>query len=153
MKIHITILCLAAMLLATPARGHHSFAQFDRDTQLLISGQVVRWAFNNPHVWLYVNVANEDGSKTMWSFEGSGPINLLRKGINGNAFKPGDLITLMHCPLRDGRAGGHVGWVRVADGSFLDVSDGGCSGDAETIEKWKGWLTRGVTSSAEVAAD
>jgi len=147
-----TALILAATLLVT-AQAHHSFAQFDRDTQHLISGEVARWAFNNPHAWLYLNVEDEDGSTTLWSFEGSGPINLLRRQINGNTFKPGDLITLMHCPLRDGRPGGHVGWVRLADGSFIDVSDGGCSGDEETIEKWKVWLTEGVTSSTQVEAN
>ena len=146
-------LAFAAMILATTAHGHHSFAQFDRDTQNVIAGEVVRWAFNNPHAWLYINVENDDGSTTLWSFEGSGPINLLRRKINGGTFKPGDRITLTHCPLRDGRPGGHMGWVLLADGSFLDVSDGGCAGDEDTIEKWKGWLAQGVTSSADVETD
>lgn len=144
---------LALSWISAAAHAHHSFAQFDRDMEQVISGEVARWAFNNPHAWLYLNVENEDGTTTLWSFEGSGPINLLRRKINGSTFKPGDRITLMHCPLRDGRPGGHVGWVRLADGSFIDVSDGGCFGDEDTIEKWKQWLERGVTSSTEVEAD
>ncbi len=146
--------CLIAGLVSLGVTGavsaHHSFAQFDRDTENLISGEVVRWAFNNPHTWLYMNVENDDGTVTLWSFEGSGPINLLRRGINGSTFEPGDELTLMYCPLRDGRPGGHMGWVRLGDGSYIDPSDGGCYGDEDTITKWQGWLEQGISSSAEV---
>ena len=141
---------LISFLGIAAVHAHHSFAQFDQDTQNIISGEVVRWAFNNPHVWLYMNVRNQDGSETLWGFEGSGPVNLLRRGINGRTFKPGDAITLMHCPLRDGRAGGHIGWAQLADGAFIDVSDGGCDGDEETMERWKQWLENGVRSNKEV---
>lgn len=136
----------AALLIAGAAHGHHSFAQFDQSTQSVVSGEVTRWAFNNPHAWLYINVENDDGTTTLWSFEGSGPINLLRRKINGGTFKPGDAVTIMHCPLRDGRPGGHMGWVQLADGSYLDVSDGGCDGDEATVELWQGLLAEGVTS-------
>jgi Family of unknown function (DUF6152) len=145
--------CALALGVFGAASAHHSFAQFDRDTEKLISGEVVRWAFNNPHTWLYMNVENEDGTTTLWGFEGSGPINLLRRGINGATFEPGDRLTLMYCPLRDGRPGGHMGWARLADGRFIDPSDGGCFGDEETIKKWQGWLELGITSSAEVASE
>lgn len=140
---------LGAMLMASGANAHHSFAQFDQSTQHIISGEVVRWAFNNPHVWLYINVPNDDGSETLWGFEGSGPVNLLRRNINGRTFQPGDAITLMHCPLRDGRPGGHIGWAQLDGGEFLDVSDGGCDGDEETIEQWKAWLDEGIQSNTE----
>ncbi len=149
-RITVLALSLTAALVTARTPAHHSFAQFDRDTQQVISGVVARWAFNNPHAWLYIDVANDDGSTTLWSFEGSGPINLLRRRIDGSTFRPGDTVTLMHCPLRDGRPGGHIGWARIGDGDFLDVSDGGCDGDEETIDKWKAWLDRGIRSSTEV---
>jgi hypothetical protein len=145
-------LVVIGLLSAIAAQAHHSFAQFDQKTERLISGQVVRWAFNNPHAWLYVNVANEDGSTTLWSFEGSGLVPLLRKKINGDTFQPGDRLTFMYCPLRDGRTGGHLGWVQLADGSYIDPSDGGCNGDEETVQRWKGWIERGFTSNTEAQA-
>jgi hypothetical protein len=152
-KLFAAIGVMAASSLAAVAHGHHSFAQYDRDTQRVIRGEVARWAFNNPHAWLYLDVENEDGTVTLWSFEGSGPVNLLRRQINGATFKPGDRITLMHCPLRDGRPGGHIGWALLADGSFIDPSDGGCAGDEETIETWKGWLEQGFSSNVDAEAD
>ena len=139
----------AALLTITAAQAHHSFAMFDRDQEIVKTGTVVRWAFNNPHSWLYLNVKNEDGSETLWSFEGSAPPSLLQRGVTGNSFKPGETITISYCPLKDGRPGGGLGWVRLADGTFLNPSDGGCDGSPKAIEKWKPWLAAGYTSSIE----
>lgn len=139
----------ASLLAAVSADAHHSFIQFDRDLEKITSGTVVRWAFNNPHSWLYVNVPNEDGTETLWGFEASAPPSLIGRGITGSTFEPGDAVTLMFCPLRDGRPGGAMGWARLQDGTFVNPSDGGCNGGDESIARWKGWLDRGFTSSAE----
>jgi len=47
-------IALIAAVTVTTVQAHHSFAMFDRDTQVVKSGVVQRWAFNNPHSWLYV---------------------------------------------------------------------------------------------------
>lgn len=146
---HSIVFALVAALFSATAGAHHSFTQFDRDTQVVKTGKVVRWAFNDPHSWLYLNIENEDGSETLWSFEGSAPPSLIGRGITGSTFEPGDMVTLMFCPLRDGRPGGAMGWARLADGSFINPSDGGCNGNEDSIERWKGWLEQGFTSSTE----
>lgn len=139
----------AVLLVATGADAHHSFSQFNRDIEEVKTGTVVRWAFNNPHSWLYINVPNEDGSETLWSFEASAPPALVGRGITGSTFEPGDEVTVMYCPLRDGRPAGAIGWARLADGTFVNPADGGCSGNDATIERWKGWLDKGYTSKAQ----
>ncbi|MBK9251742.1 MAG: hypothetical protein IPM70_07465 [Proteobacteria bacterium] len=98
----------AGLLIAASAEAHHSFAMFDRNTEIVKSGTVVRWAFNNPHSWLYLNVRNPDGTQTLWSFEGASPTGLIQRGITGDTFKPGANVTFMYCPLRDGRPGGAI---------------------------------------------
>lgn len=142
----------AGLVSAESLPAHHSFVQFDQSTELIMSGEVVRWAFNAPHSWLYLDVENNDGDVTLWSFEGSGPVSLLRRSINGNTFEPGDRLTFMYCPIRDGRPAGHLGWVRLEDGTYIDPSDGGCAGDEETIERWKGWLEQGFSSNKDAMA-
>ena len=143
-------LVLIALLLATAvAVAHHSFAMFYRTIEKIATGSVVRWTFNNPHSWLYLNVKDKDGKETLWSFEGSSPTTLLTRGITGTTFEPGKTITVLYCPLKDGRPGGGLGWVRLSDGKFINPADGGCNGSDETIEKWKGWLAKGYTSSTE----
>lgn len=145
----LSMALVAALLTWSPVAAHHSFAMFDRGVEKVVTGTVVRWAFNVPHSWLYLNVKNADGSETLWSFEGSAPPSLLQRGISGSTFEPGHVVTISYCPLRDGRPGGGLGWARLADGTFVNPSDGGCDGSATAIEKWKVWLAAGHTSSTD----
>ena len=152
-KVVIRLLCAFSLAaVAGVAVAHHSISMFDRETQQVITGTVARWAFNNPHSWLYLNVKNEDGSgETLWSFEGAAPPQLIGRGITGNSFKPGDTLTLMYCPLADGRQGGAMGWVKVDDTTFLIPSDGGCRTDEATVTRWKEWLGKGIRSNKDAA--
>ena len=141
----ITIVLLTASFVS----AHHSFAMFDKTVEKVATGKVVSWAFNNPHSWLYINVKNKDGSETLWGFEGSSPTQLLQRGINGYSFQPGSIVTVQYCPLKDGRPGGGLGWVKLANGTFVSPADGGCNGGPDAIERWKVWLAKGYTSSTE----
>src|SRR5687767_4100661 len=100
------LLALATSLTAMAVPAHHSFAMFDRTTEVVKTGTVQRWAFNNPHSWLYLNVKNDDGTQALWSFESASPTQLIGRGITGATFEPGSTVTVMFCPLRDGRPGG-----------------------------------------------
>src|SRR5499425_3714191 len=140
---------IALLLAASVASAHHSFAMFDKSVEKVVTGTVVRWAFNNPHSWLYINVKNKDGSETLWSFEASSPTALLQRGINGRTFEPGSTIMVLYCPLKDGRPGGGLGWARLGNGTFINPADGGCTGSNESIERWKVWLAKGYTSNIE----
>jgi hypothetical protein len=55
----------------------------------------------------------------------------------------------MFCPLRDGRPGGGLGWVRLEDGKFLSTADGGCNGSEENISRWRDWMKQGYKSNKE----
>ena len=147
----LTSALVASLLTASVAMAHHSFAMFDRSVEKVATGTVARWQFNAPHSWLYVNVKNADGTETLWSFEGSAPPSLLTRGITGSTFEPGATVTVSYCPMKDGRPGGGLGWARLANGMFVNPSDGGCDGSPAAIEKWKGWLAKGITSSADGA--
>lgn len=146
------IVLIAGLLTASIANAHHSFAMFDRTIEKIAVGEVVRWTFNNPHSLLYMNVKDKDGKETLWTFEASSPTSLLTRGISGTTFEPGKTITVLFCPLKDGRPGGGLGWARLGNGTFINPADGGCTGSAESIERWKGWLAKGYTSNTEALA-
>lgn len=148
----LSIALAATVVFVGTARAHHSFSMFDRETELVKTGTVVRWAFNNPHSWLYLNVKNADGTETLWSFEGSAVPSLIQRGITGATFVPGDTVTFMYCPLKDGRPGGAIGWARLKDGSYINPADGGCAGNEASVERWKGWLEKGYTSNKDAEA-
>jgi hypothetical protein len=96
------------MCFAAPGFGHHSAAMFDDQVVLTLEGTVTRFDYLNPHSWLYVNVANDDGTITEWGFELDAPPRLRRLGISPNFWQQGDPITLKTNPLRDGRPAGHL---------------------------------------------
>jgi len=138
----------ALMLLAgvQTAQAHHSFAMFDHDREELLDGKVVRWAFNSPHIALYMET--EDG--TLYSLEGAAPPSLISRSpsMNGFTFKPGDHVRAVYCPLKDGRPGGAIGYIIDDDGTFYKPNDGGCGPSAD----WEKWVEAGYTSRAEAEA-
>ena len=148
------VLAAAGWMLATvPASAHHSFSMFDRDTEMAVTGTVTEWAFNNPHAWLYISVKNENGEDVVWGFEGQAAPTLVRMGITGRTYQPGDTVTVMFSPLTDGRPGGAMCWVKAADGSIKRPADGGCgSRDPESVSRWEKWLEMGITSNKDPRA-
>ena len=140
-------------LVSGAALAHHSFSMFDRETEMVLTGTVERWAFNNPHAWLYINVFDENGETVEWGFEGGAPPSLVRAGMTGRTFQPGDTVSVMFSPLVDGRPGGAICWIKVEDGSYKKPADGGCGArDPENISRWEKWLEMGFTSSKEAEA-
>jgi Family of unknown function (DUF6152) len=134
---------MVAMVGIESAQAHHSFAMFDRSRELLLSGSVVRWAYNSPHIALYMET--EDG--TLYSFEGAAPPALLSRTppMNGFTFQPGQVVKVVYCPLHDGRPGGAIGFIIDAEGIFYSPNDGGCG----PSQDWKKWVSAGYTSRAE----
>jgi hypothetical protein len=99
------------MLLASSASAHHSHAMFDSGKQVTLVGTVKEFQWNNPHCWIQLLVAdpnNADAAPVEWSVEMGAPIQLIRHGWKPSSLKPGDKITLVINPLRDGRPGGEI---------------------------------------------
>ena len=103
----LAVLWVAAAVLTAPSHAHHSFGMFDQTDgeEIVVTGVVKRWQFVNPHTWLIITVANDDGSLTDWSFEGSAVPVLLQRGIRGDTFGEGETVTVVAAPMKDGRPG------------------------------------------------
>ena len=52
-----------AAALFQPAYAHHSAAAFNTDTEVTVTGVVTEYSFRNPHVYMTLEVTQEDGSK------------------------------------------------------------------------------------------
>ena len=110
----------AALLLAGgSAQAHHSYAAFDRDKTAEVAGVVKRWDWTNPHVWLTVSVPQKKGPPVDWAFEGPAPATLRGKGWTRTALKPGDKVTVIGSPRRDGTLGGALVDVILPDGKKI----------------------------------
>src|SRR3954470_1033032 len=98
------LLVAAATVLALGSRlaAHHSFAMFDSVKKTTITGTVTRFEWTNPHVFIEVDVPANGGESTHWSVELGSPSILLRSGWKFTDVKPGDKVTAILNPLRDG---------------------------------------------------
>ena len=151
MNKHLALAFAAAATLASVsvAYAHHSFSMFNPDVETVIQGKIVRWAFSSPHTFMLIEAA--DG--TVWAFEGAAPPALLGRSpqITGDTFKVGDELSVISCPLRDGRNGGAAGLFITADGTAYNPSDAGCRANQRTAD-WPGWLAKGYKSLEEAKA-
>jgi hypothetical protein len=120
-------LALAGLLLAgASAQAHHSFAMFDHDHQIKITGTVTHFQWTNPHVYIDMDVTNDQGEFKHYTIECANPGILDRIGWKFNMIKQGDRITTIIAPLRTGEAGGLLKQVTLADGrKFLNGGPAG----------------------------
>jgi hypothetical protein len=106
-------------LAAAPAVAHHSFGMFALDKVVPVTGTVKDYQFKMPHVWVYVLVPGAGGKVEEWGFEAHSPNLVARKGWKINTLKPGDKVTLLMHPMRDGSRAGSVINATLPDGRLL----------------------------------
>jgi N-methylhydantoinase B/oxoprolinase/acetone carboxylase alpha subunit len=88
------------------ASAHHSFAMFDMEHPIDISGTVKEFKFVSPHTLLILQVKGDDGVVKDWTLEGGAPGILVREGMTAKSLKPGDEIKATINPLHSGAEGG-----------------------------------------------
>ena len=106
-------------VLSAPASAHHSFAMFDRDRTVTLQGVVKEFQWTNPHSWIQINVANDQGAVTEWSIESLSTGTLSRQGWRPGSFKPGDKVAVKIYPMKDGSPGGSFVGATLANGQTL----------------------------------
>jgi len=110
---------LAALLFPVmPVSAHHAFsAEFDAKKGIKVSGTITKLEWTNPHAWLYVDVKDESGKVTNWSFELGSPNGLVRQGWRRSSLKDGDQVTIEGFRAKDGSNTANAHSVTLPDGS------------------------------------
>lgn len=108
---------LAAVAIALPAAAHHSFAMFDMQKNVVKAGTVTEFRWTNPHSFMHVEMDGAD-----WAIEMTSPNNLVHNGWRRSSLKPGDKVTVEYHPLRNGKNGGALVQVTLANGTVLKNS-------------------------------
>lgn len=113
----IAIAAVGSVCLTLPAFAHHSFSMFDHDKNITMTGTVKELEWTNPHAWLDI-VATDDktGKPVQWSFEMGGVGQIAQQGWKPDSVKPGDKISVMMHPLKDGSHGGQYVSATLPDG-------------------------------------
>jgi hypothetical protein len=100
------VLAAGVLMAALSASAHHSFAMFDTSKQVTLSGSVTSFEWTNPHVYIEIDVPGEAGAVKHWSIELGSPSILRNSGWKHDTLKPGDKVTLIINPLKNGNRGG-----------------------------------------------
>jgi uncharacterized protein DUF6152 len=125
MKTKFLMLLGAALLLAAPAFAHHSFAMFDFSKEITVTGEVKEFLWRNPHMHILLNVPDGKGGVAEYDIEGGTPNNLRRNGWAADTLKPGDKISVVIRPLKNGDKGGNLIRANRADGTPIGTTGGG----------------------------
>jgi hypothetical protein len=120
-----TVLLLAALAVASlPATAHHSGAMFDDGKSVTLTGTVKEFQWTNPHCWIQVLVTGGAGASEAveWSVEMGAPFELFRTGLRPKTIRPGDRITVVVHPMRDGTPAGLFVSATGPDGKAIGVT-------------------------------
>lgn len=114
--------CSASLLLAlaatTPLQAHHPIAaKFNDAQQMTLSGQVTAIDWANPHVHVFVNVADGSGTPVNWAIELPGTVELELAGWGPESVNIGDIISVSGPTALNGT---HQVW-----GNSVTASSGG----------------------------
>ena len=112
--------------------AHHiEVNEFDRRRPVTLTGEVVKLLWMNPHPWIHINVAGDDGQTHEWMVEAAAPKNLLRRGFSPDSVSPGTVITVDGYQSRDGALRANGKTLTYADGRQFYIGYLGLLGTGE----------------------
>ena len=118
MRILLTVLVLTTM---AGAHAHHSVAMYDNDNLITLEGTVTRVEWTSPHVFLYFETTDEDGTAVEWSVELDPPVLLRRYGWRQSTVEAGDAIEFTGAPAKSGSPAMRGAIAILGDGTTLRV--------------------------------
>ncbi len=107
-----------------PALAHHSHAMFEPSREVTVTGTVSAVRFANPHIFLLLEIVDENGETSPWTVEMGTVGRMMGLGIAANTFQAGHEVTITMNPLRNGGSGGNYTRVESING-VQNLASGG----------------------------
>jgi len=123
----LLVVCLGSIFAGPVLRAHHAeAAEYDATKPVKVTGTLTKVEWQNPHVWFYVEVKEQDGKLTTWGFSTAPPGALMRRGVTKAALKLGSVINVEGVRARDGSNNASARRITFADGTnVLTPTEGG----------------------------
>ena len=102
---------ISTALFVTPALSHHSFAMYDQEKTITLTGVVKRFVAQANHAELHFYLVapdrkglakSTDGKYVEWGVEMAGAAAVAAQGITAETFGAGTVFSVKVNPLRDG---------------------------------------------------
>ena len=113
MRTYTTVITAAALAAAfgTTALAHHSFAMYDQNKTVTVTGVVKQYVPQANHAEFHIILLapdrkslekDKDGKYVEYGIEMAGTAQMERQGITGTTYPAGTVISVKVNPLRDG---------------------------------------------------
>jgi hypothetical protein len=102
---HSMAMLVCMLAAANPILAHHSRAMFDVTQNITFSGFVKEYNWQNPHSHIVIVVGDDATDRYTlgtWDIEASSVSIMVSQGWNRTSFEPGDRITVVAHPSRNG---------------------------------------------------
>lgn len=121
----LALAAAAGLLVAAPASAHHSFSMFDANKTITLKATAKALDWTNPHCLLQVMVKDEvTGKPVVYALEMSSPARQTAMGMKRDSIKPGDSLTVIFHPMKDGTRGGQFVQAILANGQKIEKGSG-----------------------------
>ncbi len=117
----VLVLTVGLLLVPESTFPHHGAAKYDRQSLITVEGTVTEFKFGNPHIRIHFEVESDKGDVQKWTGECSGVNQLRRNGWSSRSLKPGDQITAIGNPAKDGSYRVRLTKVVLANGQELST--------------------------------
>jgi hypothetical protein len=120
----LSLMAVTGVLLfaARPSLAHHSRAMFDVGKNVTYRGIVEEYQFQNPHSHIIITVgpdAKDPSTVGTWDIEASSVNIMVSQGWSRMTYKPGDPITVVAHPMKNGSKGALLFYAIKPDGTRL----------------------------------
>lgn len=116
-------LLVGLLVMSAPARAHHGGVAYDTGRRVTLKGTITQFEWINPHSQVHLDVTDDRGNVAHWNFETQPPSILVHAGWNRSSLKPGDQVTLVATPAKNGSPVGLLQRVTLADGTELTPTE------------------------------
>jgi hypothetical protein len=102
---------------------HNQYQQFDREREQVVTGTVERYAWQNPHAYIYLSSGESNGARS-WRIETLSIAFMRQMGWTADTIRAGDNVTVTINPSRtEGRATGWLLGIAVAGRDVPSLTD------------------------------
>ena len=112
-------LALGLLVPVRAVQAHHSIIEFDYTIAYAVTGRVKELQWTTPHSWVQVLVPNAVGEEVEFGFELGAPVFNIRLGWRKDSIVPGDIVTVVYCPSKNGSPRGTLMYIHLPSGDVL----------------------------------
>ena len=124
MNVKLTpLIAIGLAAISAPLFAHHGGAAYDTEKSVTLKGTIANFEWTSPHSQIHLDVTDEKGNVVHWNFECQPPSILTHAGWTKNSLKPGDQVTIVARPTRNGAPIGIVSKVILANGQELTPTE------------------------------